>query len=152
LDVAVGTLDALAEKHGLERVKLVGDTYFAVCGVNHPYLDHAPRGVAFAVEARDAFADLQADGGSHLELASGIHSGPVTAGLSGSTRLVYDLWGQTVSTAHYLARAARPGEIIISEETQVRLPPNVIIEARENLATVDVWTVAGIRAEEVVDV
>jgi class 3 adenylate cyclase len=143
LDRSVDTLDTLAEAHGLERVKLVGDTYFAVCGLNNPYLDHAPRAVAFVLDARDAIEELSAADPTRLDVSAGVHSGPVTAGLTGSTRLIYDLWGATVSTAHFLARSARPGEIIVSDETKMRLPPDIQVVARgENSALPTTWNVA----------
>jgi class 3 adenylate cyclase len=57
--------------------------------------------------------------------------------------LIYDLWGATVSTAHFLARSARPGEIIVSDETKMRLPPDIQVVARgENSALPTTWNVA----------
>ena len=152
LDRTVDALDTLAEAHGLERVKLVGDTYFAVCGLNKPYLDHAPRAVAFALDARDVIEELIADHPTQLDISAGIHSGPVTAGLAGSTRLIYDLWGATVSAAHFLARSARPGEIIVSDETKVLLPPEVAVTARAGRSTLPTaWDVTAVSVETGVD-
>ena len=152
LDRTVDGLDTLAEAHGLERVKLVGDTYFAVCGLNKPYLDHAPRAVAFALDARDVIEELSAGHPTELDISAGIHSGPVTAGLAGSTRLIYDLWGATVSAAHFLARSARPGEIIVSDETKVLLPPEVAVTARAGRSTLPTaWDVSAVSVETGVD-
>ena len=148
LDRTVDALDTLAGAHGLERVKLVGDTYFAVCGLNKPYLDHAPRAVAFALDARDVIEELSAGRPTELDISAGIHSGPVTAGLAGSTRLIYDLWGATVSAAHFLARSARPGEIIVSDETKGRLPADVAVTARAGRSTLPTaWNVTAISVE-----
>ncbi len=97
-------LDDAAERHGLERVKVVGDVYFAACGHDRPLIDHAPRSVAFAADAEDAIRAIGASSPADLDGAVGVHTGPVTVGMSGGTRLLYDIWGETVTAAHYLAR------------------------------------------------
>lgn len=143
----VDQLDRAAEAKGLERVKVVGDTYFAVCGLNHSYLDHAPRALAFAVAARDIVRDLARSTGYSLDLSAGLASGSVTVGLTGATRLVYDLWGDTANSAHRLARLARPGQVVVSDGTANRLPPEQLegrraIDAGSNDAGVNgAWIV-----------
>ena len=120
----VDELDHAAEANGLERVKVLGDTYFGVCGLNHAYLDHAPRAVAFAAAAGDIVRRLAESSGNSLDISAGLDSGTVTVGLTGATRLVYDLWGDTVNNAHRLARFARSGQIVVSETMANRLPPD----------------------------
>jgi class 3 adenylate cyclase len=123
----VDALDALAAQHGLEPVKLTGDAYFAACGLSRPYLDHAVRALNFAVEARDVIRSVGADAPAGLDLAAGVASGPVTVGLAGASRLLYDLWGETVGTAHYLARTARPGQVLTTGDVAaVRLPADLV--------------------------
>jgi class 3 adenylate cyclase len=123
----VDALDTLAAQHGLEPVKLTGDAYFAACGLSRPYLDHAVRALTFAVEARDVIRSVGADAAAGLDLAAGVASGPVTVGLAGASRLLYDLWGETVGTAHYLARTARPGQVLTTGEVAaVRLPADLV--------------------------
>ena len=124
----VDELDRAAETNGLERVKVVGDTYFGACGLNHAYLDHAPRALAFVSAARDIVRQLAQSTGYDLDLSAGLDSGAVTVGLTGATRLVYDLWGDTVNNAHRLARLAEPGQIIVSDATADRLPPEQLAE------------------------
>lgn len=144
LDRLVEEIDSLALHHGAERVKLVGDAYFAGCGLTQPYLDHVPRSVAFALDARDAVRELATIYETNLEMAAGIHSGPVTLGLAGSTRLAYDLWGETVGAAHFLARLARPGEILVSETVRALLPPDIAVAQKETKpATPPVWEIIG---------
>jgi class 3 adenylate cyclase len=121
----IDELDHVGSMNGLERIKVVGDTYYAACGLSSAHLDHAPRTVAFALEARDAVRALAESSGLTLELSAGIHSGAVTVGLTGGSRLVYDLWGETVSVAHRLSRVAAPGEILVSAATRERLPDEV---------------------------
>ncbi|MGI9621913.1 MAG: adenylate/guanylate cyclase domain-containing protein [Acidimicrobiales bacterium] len=127
----VNQLDRAAESRGLERVKVVGDTYFGVCGLDHAYLDHAPRALAFAVNARDIVRALGESVGHPLDVSAGLDSGTVTVGLTGATRLVYDLWGDTVNTAYRLARLAGPGELIASDATATRLPADLLDERVE---------------------
>lgn len=124
----VDDLDRTAEAKGLERVKVVGDTYFGVCGLNHAYLDHAPRALAFAVAARDIVRRVAESTGYPLDITAGLDSGTVTVGLTGATRLVYDLWGDTVNNAHRLARFAHPGQIVVSDTTANRLPSDELAD------------------------
>ncbi len=98
--------------HGLDRIKVVGDAYYAACGHDRQYIDHAPRTVGFAIDAMHALDTLDTD--MPLALAVGVHSGPVTTGMAGGASLVYDVWGATVSRAHRLARQARRGQILVS--------------------------------------
>ncbi len=118
-------LDEAAERHGLERVKVVGDAYFAACGHDRPLIDHAPRAVAFAADAEDAIRAIGAGSPADLDGAVGVHTGPLTVGMSGGTRLLYDIWGETVTAAHYLARQAPRGAIVVSESTRTLLPDSV---------------------------
>jgi class 3 adenylate cyclase len=122
----IDALDTLAAQHGLEPVKLTGDAYFAACGLGRLYLDHLIRALTFAVEARDAVRSLGTGAGPGLDLAVGVATGPVTVGLAGASRLLYDLWGETVSTAHYLARTARPGQVLVTAAVAgVKLPADL---------------------------
>jgi class 3 adenylate cyclase len=134
-------LDGLAEQHGLDRVKVVGDTYFAACGHDRPLIDHASRAVAFATDARDAVRSLGQESGAALDVAVGIHTGPVTVGMTGGARLVYDVWGETVTTAHHLARRGRRGDVLISERTQRMLPDHIPSERASDVLEAPVWSV-----------
>jgi class 3 adenylate cyclase len=115
-------LDQLATEHGVERIKIVGDAFFAACGHDRPYLDHAPRMAAFAADARNAIRTIARSAGEDIDLSVGIHTGPVTVGMTGGQRLVYDVWGPTVTIAHDLARVAPIGEILVSGATRRLLP------------------------------
>lgn len=136
IDEVVDLLDTLASDHGLERIRVIGDVYYAGCGLNYPYLDHAPRSVAFALEVREGIRDLGEARG--LEATAGIHSGPVSVGLAGSSRLVYDAWGESLTTAYVLAHTAQPGEIRISPETKDMLPPDLAVRPSSDGVT---WVV-----------
>lgn len=144
----IATFDAIAARHGLERVKIVGDTYIAVCGLGRPYLDHAPRSVAFAAEALQTFSDARA-ASDVLDVSVGIASGPIAAGLAGSHRLIYDTWGATVSTAGFLARSARPGTIVASESVIGQLPESIAtVELVELPSAGPIWEIVTSASEE----
>lgn len=130
-------LDQLAGEHGVERVKIVGDAYYAACGHDRPYLDHAPRMAAFATDARDAIRRIAALAGEDLDLSFGIHSGPVTVGMAGGRRLVYDVWGPTVTIAHDLARVAGIGQILLSDTSRQLLPDTLEVAEFGTVAQAD---------------
>ncbi|MGB7983219.1 MAG: adenylate/guanylate cyclase domain-containing protein [Candidatus Nanopelagicales bacterium] len=125
MDELHAELDGIALEHGLDRVKVVGDSYFGACGHDRPYIDHAPRCVAFAERAAEAVRALSRSSSVPLDTAIGINTGKVTVGMSGGARLVYDVWGPTVSSAHALARTAHGGEIVITQATRARLPEEI---------------------------
>lgn len=143
LDAAINLLDDLAARHGLERVKIIGDLYVAGCGLNHVYLDHAPRAVAFAHAAESAMRDLSGALAHALRPAIGIDSGPVAVGLGGSSQLVYDVWGESVNVAYRLAEFAGPDEILVSDRTKATLPSEIALE-RIDTGGEPTWRVGGI--------
>lgn len=118
----VDIVDEVAAVSGLERVKVMGDTYHAVCGVETPYLDHAPRSVRLAADARTEVRRFARESGLDLDISAGVSTGPITVGLIGNARLIYDLWGATAEQATALARLAAPGEILVSQDVRDRLP------------------------------
>lgn len=118
----IETADGLAEANGLERIKVMGDSYYAVCGVGTPYLDHAPRTMTFTRQVQLAMRTIGESLENDLLVAAGLSSGSVTIGLIGDSRLIYDVWGAPVDTAGKLARSARGGEILVSGLTRDRLP------------------------------
>lgn len=118
----VDIADEIAAVNGLERVKVMGDAYHAVCGVDTPYLDHAPRAARFAADVRAEVRRFALENGLDLDISAGVHTGPVTVGLIGNARLIYDLWGETAEQAAVLANRAASGEVLVTQETRDRLP------------------------------
>lgn len=121
----VDDLDTAARHHGLERFRLNGNTWFAVCGASRPQLDHAPRSLAFARQARELVADVAAGTDEPLGVTAGLASGPVTVGLTGGDRLVHDCWGPTVDRAVDLARSGTDGELLVDEAARLQLPDQI---------------------------
>ncbi len=110
--------DEIITKHEIEKVKTVGDAYVAVCGLPLPNPNHAPNIVHAAIEIRDFMLDRKKElGDNTFEIRIGICSGVVIAGIVGSVKFVYDIWGDTVNTAARMEEACDTGKINIHEST-----------------------------------
>ncbi len=99
LDHLFSHFDALAERHGLEKIKTIGDCYMVAAGVPSPRSDHARALALMALDMQAAMRSVDEVGHLGLELRVGINSGPVVAGVIGRKRFLYDLWGDAVNTA-----------------------------------------------------
>lgn len=124
------TLDELARKHGLEKIKTIGDAYMAVAGVPVPRPDHTEAVADFALEARNALAAFGRADDRTLRIRIGIHTGPVIAGIIGTNKFAYDLWGDTVNTASRMESHGQPGAIQVSAPTYERLKDRYDLEKR----------------------
>jgi adenylate cyclase len=117
LDQLFSHFDKLVERHGLEKIKTIGDCYMAAAGVPDPLPDHARKAALLALDMRDAVATSAVAGQPGLELRIGMNSGPVVAGVIGTKRFLYDLWGDSVNTASRMESNGTPGEIQITRTT-----------------------------------
>ena len=113
----IDAFDDAAERLGIEKLKTVGESYFAACGFTTPRLDHAARAVTFAEEACRILARTCRKWDLPLYLRAGIASGDVEAGLIGRQRTVYDLLGTTVAIARRIASEAGANAICITVAT-----------------------------------
>lgn len=105
--------DAISEKHGLEKIKTIGDAYLAVCGLPNETADHAQRVAKAALDIRDYMAQYS----GKFEVRIGIHTGAVVAGIVGVKKYAYDIWGDTVNTASRMESTSEAGKINISTST-----------------------------------
>lgn len=112
----VATCDEAAEKCGMEKVRAVGATYLAVCGLSVSRPDHAARAMLFAQELAQIITAFDREHGATLTLSVGINSGPVVGGVVGRHKFLYDLWGDTVAIA---SRLATQGDSTIHVTKQV---------------------------------
>jgi class 3 adenylate cyclase len=121
LNDLVGSFDDMSERFGLEKVKTIGDSYLAVCGLSVPYLDHDKRAIDFAIEMLGILRRFNLERGFQLGMQIGIHSGDIVAGIVGKSRVVYDVWGETVKQAYGLSQSCPSGSVLVSEVVQHRL-------------------------------
>ena len=89
----VTEFDALAVRHGVEKIKTIGDAYMVVAGLPDPVPDHTARLARMALDMLDYIARLRADTGLALSIRVGLASGKVTAGVIGTKKFSYDVWG-----------------------------------------------------------
>jgi class 3 adenylate cyclase len=121
LNEIVDRFDAVAEAQGVEKVKTIGDHYLAVSGLSMARLDHARRALEFARQAwREIMAVNQANG-LDLGLRIGIASGVTQAGIVGSRRFVYDVWGLAPSSARRIVYEADVNAVRMTAETYVQI-------------------------------
>lgn len=124
LDHLFAGFDLIVQRHGLEKLKTIGDAYMYAGGLPAPDPDHARRAVTAAMEMV-AFAEAvhaaPPPGLCGWRVRVGAHSGPVVAGVIGRNRLAYDVWGDTVNLAARLESGGVPGRINISAATQALL-------------------------------
>jgi class 3 adenylate cyclase len=118
--------DAMAQRHGLEKIKTIGDAYMVVGGVPAARADHAAAVAAMALEMRGAIARFHPG----LNLRLGMHTGPAVAGVIGTAKYSYDLWGDTVNTAARMESHSEPGRIQLTAECRAALGERFSVEDR----------------------
>jgi class 3 adenylate cyclase len=121
LNDLVSTFDEAAERYGVEKIKTMGDSYLAVCGLSVPYLDHDKRAIDFALDMLGILRRFNLERGYQLGLRIGIHSGDVVAGIVGRNKVIYDIWGDTIDIATDLKEACPSGNVVVSQVVHHRL-------------------------------
>jgi class 3 adenylate cyclase len=125
--------DSSAERNGVEKIKTIGDAYMAVAGLPTPYKDHARRIVMLAVDILKHIRDFREETGADLSLRIGVNSGPVVAGVIGSTKFIYDLWGDTVNVASRMESHGIPGTIQVTRKVYEQLSREFEFEERGSI-------------------
>lgn len=109
--------DMILEKHGIEKIKTVGDAYLAICGLPVATPHHAVNMVQAAIEIRNFMLHRKKHHPDTFEIRIGLHSGSVVAGIVGIKKFAYDIWGDTVNTAARMEQNGQAGKINISQQT-----------------------------------
>ena len=109
--------DRLCEDYGVEKIKTIGDAYMAASGIPIRRTDGARAIASMALEMQKIIASFQLNISKPLQLRIGINSGPVIAGVIGTKKLSYDLWGDTVNTASRMESYGIPGKIQVTEQS-----------------------------------
>ena len=125
--------DELAARHGVAKVKTIGDAYMAVAGAPEPSDDHALRAAHLALDMVAATRRIAEELGEPLELRIGLNSGPAVAGVIGQQRFCWDIWGDTVNVAARMESHGAGGRVHVSGATQALLAGQFTTEARGEL-------------------
>lgn len=136
-EVMVGVLndlftrfDRIAEHHGLEKIKTIGDCYMAVAGLPVEVPDHADRAANMSLDMLFAIQDFNSSSQYQLNIRIGISSGAAVAGIIGKSKFLYDLWGDVVNTASRMESHGIAGRIQLSEATRLALIQPFSLEHR----------------------
>ncbi|MEO9821013.1 MAG: adenylate/guanylate cyclase domain-containing protein [Paracoccaceae bacterium] len=118
LNIVFTEFDLLAERHGAEKIKTIGDAYMAVIGVPKDRDNHAIVAIDLALDMLETARGVSAETHFPIDLRIGINSGPVVAGVIGKNKFAYDLWGDAVNVAARMESHSEPGTILITGSTQ----------------------------------
>jgi adenylate cyclase len=127
--------DAICDRAGVDKIKTVGDAYLAVGGLagdgaagEVAIADTALRMIDFAAERARSTVEGAAQRGWRIRV--GLHAGPIVAGVVGSSKFAYDVWGDTVNIASRLETTSEPGRIHVSADLARRIEPAFVVERR----------------------
>jgi class 3 adenylate cyclase len=143
--------DTLVEEYGLEKVKTIGDAYMVIGGMLDPSDDHVERVAAMALDLADRVGTNEAAVRLGVRFRVGIHCGPIVAGVIGTKKFIYDVWGDTVNVASRMESLGVPGRIQVTGAVEQRLrdtfrfEPRGIIDVKGKGPT-PTWFLAGSRA------
>ncbi|HEY0097941.1 MAG TPA: adenylate/guanylate cyclase domain-containing protein [Pyrinomonadaceae bacterium] len=130
LNEIFSSFDELATRHGLEKIKTIGDAYMVAAGLPERRADHAEAMAEMALDMQAALAAFNRARGTTLNIRTGINTGPVVAGIIGTSKFIYDLWGDAVNTASRMESHSTPGRIQVTASTFERLRHAYLFEPR----------------------
>ena len=113
LDALFVIFERITAKHGLDKIKTIGDGFMAVAGLLHKVNNPIGSAVRCGLEMTSTLIDAQLN----WEVRIGVHSGPVVAGVVGQERYQFDIWGDTVNVAARLVGMSAPGSVAVTKET-----------------------------------
>ncbi|MCB1193011.1 MAG: response regulator [Leptospiraceae bacterium] len=156
LDICFSHFDSVTEHFGLEKLKTIGDAYMCAGGIPEPNYTHPIDCVRVAIEIQNFMNTMkeikQRTNTPFWELRLGMHTGPLVAGVIGTKKFVYDVWGDTVNTASRMESSGAPGRINISDSTYELVKDFFECEYRgkipaKNKGEIEMYFVIGIKPE-----
>lgn len=155
LDRLFTDLDALVDRHGLEKVKTSGDSYMVVSGVPRPRADHVEALACLALDMAEAVADLKDPLGRAVPVRIGLASGPVVAGVVGARKFFYDVWGDAVNVAARMETTDEEGRIQVPHNVYERIKHSFVLEERGDVdvkgkGLIHTWYLVGRRNDTAV--
>lgn len=134
LNQIFSAFDELTEKHDLEKIKTIGDSYMVVGGLPAARDDHAEAIAEMAIDMQQAITQFLNDLGKPFQIRIGINTGTVVAGVIGTKKFIYDLWGDTVNVASRMEASGIPGNIQVTTATYELLKDKYLLEPRGNIS------------------
>ncbi|MGK7923027.1 MAG: adenylate/guanylate cyclase domain-containing protein [Trichodesmium sp.] len=122
--------DYLADSYGLEKIKTIGDAYMVAGGLPVPTENHAEAIANMALDMQQEIMKFQTDIGRQFQIRIGINTGPVVAGVIGTKKFIYDLWGDAVNVASRMESSGEPGKIQVTSQTYDLLKEQYIFAER----------------------
>lgn len=153
LDTLYTDLDALVDRHGLEKIKTSGDSYMVVGGVPQPRPDHLEALAGLALDMAAAVADLKDPHGRAVPLRIGLGTGPVVAGVVGARKFFYDVWGDAVNVASRMETTDIAGRIQVPQNVYERIKDAFVLEERGDVdvkgkGLIHTWYLVGRRPRD----
>ncbi|WP_264322224.1 adenylate/guanylate cyclase domain-containing protein [Zarconia navalis] len=134
LNEIFSTFDRLAEKHGLEKIKTIGDAYMVAGGLPVPMPDRAAAIADMALAMQEAVTRFREERGENIQIRIGINTGVVIAGVIGIKKFIYDLWGDAVNVASRMESSGEPGSIQVTRATYEQLKDRYELHERGKIA------------------
>ncbi len=156
IDLCFSAYDEIIERHGLEKIKTIGDAYLCVGGIMDDRADEAVRVIKAGLEIQEFMKNLAAkkrsQNQSFFEARIGIHSGPLVAGIVGFKKFAFDIWGETVNIASRMETYGTVGKINISETTYQLVKDQFVCQPNgrfnEHQTALDMYLVEGPAGKE----